>query len=80
MTSPVIRKSILDPIVLAEKELEYEEERIRTCYRCSRVITACMGFVLARDYLSCAPKPRELCGVCVFIEEEKFGKGMYRNG
>lgn len=46
----------------------------RACWFCARPIQACMGFVLARDYLAAeqawkqgleTPRVRELCGFCV---------------
>jgi hypothetical protein len=37
----------------------------RTCFRCGREITACMGFGLARDWLSGRRPIREHCGWCV---------------
>jgi hypothetical protein len=41
---------------------------MRTCIRCGDVITACMGFVLARDMLAAeagkTTEVREHCGKC----------------
>ena len=36
----------------------------RQCVRCGAEITACMGFVLARDVVDERRQPRELCGRC----------------
>lgn len=37
----------------------------RACLRCNAPIGACMGFSLARDWLSGRRPIREMCGKCV---------------
>lgn len=54
---------------------------IRHCWRCNDPITACNGFVLARDYLAMLKGeqiiPRELCGRCgVRMEIEVEAEGI----
>ncbi len=48
-----------------KKELEKE----RKCYFCSVLIQACMGYVIARDFIQLLNNPnykvRESCGKCV---------------
>lgn len=37
----------------------------RACLRCGALISACMGFSLARDWVSGRIPIREMCGKCV---------------
>jgi hypothetical protein len=39
----------------------------RNCIKCGAQIDKCMGFVLARDFVSKRKIPRELCGKCVLV-------------
>ena len=47
----------------------------RKCLFCGTPIHACMGYVLARDFLARSQTVRELCGKCVFTYEEKAVAG-----
>jgi hypothetical protein len=38
---------------------------VRRCMRCNSEITACMGYVYARDFVSGRRPVREHCGRCV---------------
>lgn len=50
----------------------------RQCMVCGSPIVECMGFVLARDYLKNRIPPREICGKCIFVMEEKWLKAPAR--
>lgn len=55
--------------------------QLRKCYKCGEPIEACMGFVLARDFLariSGDQRPvREICGKCVLLYERRALPGNY---
>jgi len=41
---------------------------MRACIFCMCKITACMGFVIARDFVNKRNPIREVCGKCVLIK------------
>lgn len=52
----------------------------RSCYRCGTPIHACMGFGLARDWISGRRPIREHCGKCVETMEATGETEAYLRG
>lgn len=54
----------------------------RHCIRCGSTITECMGFVLARDWLSAVDgliawtQVREHCGKCALVVDDAYLRSL----